>query len=256
MKSKTHLVIPDPHAHYKHDNKRAEWLGSLICDVRPDVVINLGDTWDMPSLSGYDKGKSAVGRTYRADIDSGIDFNVRLWDTVKKAKKKLPKRIFCMGNHEERIGRAINQQPELEGTLSYDDLGLNNYYDEVVHYVGSTPGVVQQDGIQYAHFFTSGVMGRSIGGEHPAYSLLSKEHGSSTQGHSHTMDYCRRPAFGGGSINALFAGCFFSYPSSWAGTAQRYYWPGVIIKRNVDDGHYDPQFISLSSLEKEYGGKK
>ena len=41
--SRTHLVIPDGHAHPDFHNKRAEWLGALIADVKPDVVINIGD---------------------------------------------------------------------------------------------------------------------------------------------------------------------------------------------------------------------
>ena len=54
--SRTHLIIPDPHSHPNHHNKRAEWLGALIADVKPDVVINIGDVADMPSLCSYDKG--------------------------------------------------------------------------------------------------------------------------------------------------------------------------------------------------------
>ena len=41
--TKVHLVIPDPHAHPDHNNNRADWLGQLILDLKPDVVVNLGD---------------------------------------------------------------------------------------------------------------------------------------------------------------------------------------------------------------------
>jgi predicted MPP superfamily phosphohydrolase len=43
---KTHLIIPDPHAHPDFNNDRAVWLGELIKDLKPDVVVNLGDMWD------------------------------------------------------------------------------------------------------------------------------------------------------------------------------------------------------------------
>ena len=58
-KVSSHLVIPDQHAHYQHSNVRAEWLSALIHDLKPDVVINIGDGADMPSLSGYDKGRKS-----------------------------------------------------------------------------------------------------------------------------------------------------------------------------------------------------
>ena len=157
---KTHLVIPDPHAHPDHDNRRADYLAQLIKDVKPDVVINLGDQWDMASLSSYDKGKGTfVGRTYERDINSGLEFSDRLWGPIKRMKKKLPYRVFLEGNHEERIRRAINLSPELAGTLSMEDLDLASNYDTFVPYQGFTPGIIEIDGITYAHYFSSGVMG-------------------------------------------------------------------------------------------------
>ena len=88
-KSNTHLVIPDSHAHPDHHNKRADWLGKLILDLKPDVVVNLGDMWDLPSMSGYDKGKKSFwGRTYKKDIEAGLEFDDRLWHPIRKAKKR------------------------------------------------------------------------------------------------------------------------------------------------------------------------
>jgi hypothetical protein len=182
--TKTHLIIPDPHAHWRHDNSRAELLANLIIDVRPDVVINMGDQWDMPSLSSYDKGlRSFQGRTYQADIAAGLDFSDRLWTPVKARKKKLPRRVFLIGNHEQRIDRALELSPELQGTVAYSDLELEKDYDEVVPYTGkNTPGIIEIDGITYAHYLVSGVLGRPISGEHPAYTLLSKQFTSCTVG--------------------------------------------------------------------------
>ena len=67
--SRTHLIIPDPHAHPDFHNERADWLGKLIKYLKPDVVINIGDAADMPSLCSYDKCTRAFGvRSYRKDI--------------------------------------------------------------------------------------------------------------------------------------------------------------------------------------------
>lgn len=248
-----HLVIPDPHCHPAHDNKRADWLANLIIDIRPDVVVNLGDQFDMASLSGYDKGKrSFVGRSYSQDIQAGIDFSERLWNPVRATKKRMPYRIVFEGNHEHRIERMLDLQPELEGTVGFDDYRFQDYYNDVVRYEGGTPGVREIDGIHYAHYHISGVMGRAISGEHPAYSLLSKLGSSSTVGHLHTTDYCVRTNIDGLKRQALIAGCFFSHDNDWAGVANNLYWRGVIVKRNVENGSYDPEWISLDQLEKEY----
>ena len=248
-----HLVIPDPHAHYKHTNERAIWLGKLIRDVRPDVVINLGDSADMPSLASFDKGRAKFqGRTYRADIDAHNDFQDKLWSTVRSGKKRMPRRVTLIGNHEQRIARALNTQPELAGAVGYNDLQLNRWYDDVVHYAGDTPGVIEIDGVLYAHYFISGVMGRAVGGEHPAYSLLSKNYVSSTQGHTHVFDHCVRTRADGRKIIGLVAGVYQDYESDWAGEANKLWHRGVAIKTSVEDGTYDLRWVSLRALEREY----
>ncbi len=250
----THLVIPDSHAHFQHHNRRAEWLGRLINDRKPDVVVHMGDSADMPSLSSYDRGtKGFQGRTYRADIDAHLDFNDRLWTTVRQAKRKMPKRIFLEGNHEHRIKKAINIQPELEGAISFSDLELDRYYDEIVEYNGRSPGTITVDGITYAHFFISGVLGKSIGGAHPAYSILAKGHGSATAGDLHLLSYEVQTGLGGKRIQGLVAGCYQDYDADWAGNANNLWWRGVVIKRNVSDGNYDPEFISIDQIRKAYG---
>lgn len=250
----THLVIPDPHAHPKFNNKRAEWAGKLILDTQPDVVVVLGDSADMPSLSSYDRGtKSFQGRTYRADVDAHLDFSDRLFSTVRRAKRKLPRFVFLEGNHEHRIKKAINLQPELEGAISFKDLELDRYYNDVIEYNGRSPGVITIDGIAYAHFFISGVMGKPIGGIHPAYSILQKGHNSATAGDLHLLSYNTQTGLGGRRIQGLVAGCYQDYDADWAGESNKLWWRGCVVKRNVDNGTYDPEFISIDCMKKEYG---
>lgn len=252
--SKTVVVIPDSHSIPGRNNDRAIWIGKLIADVKPDMVIHLGDSADMPSLCSYEKGtRNFQGRSYRADVDSHLDFQSKLWDEVRKKKKKLPKRVFLEGNHEHRIEKALDTSPELEGTISFNDLELDYFYDEVVRYKGGTPGVYEDSGIYYAHYFTSGVMGRPVSGEHQAYTLLTKKFASCTQGHTHTYDHCIRTSEGGRVIQGLVAGCFQDYWADWAGEVNNQWYRGCFIKRKVEDGNYDLQQISISSLKKEYG---
>lgn len=254
---KTHLIIPDQHAHPSFNNDRADWIGQLIADVKPDVVINIGDAADMSSLSYHDKGKASFhGRNYGDDIYSHLDFQERMWSPLRKLKKRWPHSVFLEGNHENRIKRALENDPHLKGAISFSDLDLNPYYHEVVEYEGMTPSIYTIDGIAYAHFFISGVMGRAIGGEHPASSLIDKNHMSSTCAHSHTLDFAVKTKVGGQKLMGLVAGCAQDYRAPWAGSSNDLWWSGVIVKRNVCDGVYDPQFISLDALRKEYGSVK
>lgn len=253
--SKTHLVFGDSHAHPGYSNDRADWLGHLICDVRPDVVIDIGDTADFPSLSTYDKGKrSFVGRSYDKDVEAHNEFQDRVWHRVRKSKKKLPRRIRLIGNHEQRIDRCLDLHPELEGTVGYESLQLSRYYDDIVPYEGSTPGTIEVDGVTYTHYFTSGVMGRPLGGEHQAYSILAKNHSSGTQGHSHTFDFSVR-RLGKRQLQGLVSGCYQDYDAPWAGQSNKLWWRGCFIKRGVENGSYDLESVSLKALQREYNAR-
>lgn len=250
----THLIIPDIHCRPEVNNDRADYLSSLISDLRPDVVVNMGDQCDFPSLSSYDQGKrSFVGRTYRADVDSHLDFQSRLWDPVKKAKKKLPRRVFIEGNHEYRIERALDLSPELTNTISFADLDVASFYNDIVRYSGKTPGQIEIDGVTYAHYFVAGISGRPLSGEHHAYSLLAKQYTSCTAAHSHLADYAIRTVANGKKIHGLVAGCYLDYQLDWAGETNKLWWRGVVVKHNVENGTYDPEFISLERLKRIYG---
>ena len=246
-----HLVIPDQHAHPDHNNDRFSWLGKLVADLRPDVVINLGDMADMPSLCTYDKGtKGFEGRRYKLDVDVTIDAQERMFEPIKRAKKKLPRFVLTLGNHEERINRAISSDAILDGTVGMHDLQFKQFGWETYDFLH--PVII--DGIAYSHYFTSGVMGRPVGGENPAKSLLNKQHMSCTAGHTHTLDFASDTNAAGKRMMGMIGGCYIDYASGWNNPqSEDLWWSGVIIKRSVEDGTYDPQFVSINALRKEYG---
>ena len=252
--SRTHLIVPDSHAHPDHNNDRADWLGQLIADVKPDVLIHIGDSADMASLSTYDKGKrSFQGRNYKQDVNSHLDFQERMFAPLKRLKKKLPRTVFCIGNHEHRISRAVDLSPELDGAISLKDLDLESYYDDIVHYSGGTPGVIQIDGISYAHYFVGGIAGRPLGGIHAGYSLATKKFSSATCGHSHLFDTSWHVDLQGNPVIGTVVGCYQDYDNDWAGEVAQLWNRGVVIKRHVENGGYDLEWVRLSSLRKMYG---
>lgn len=248
-----HLVIGDTHAAPGHHNKRAEWLGRLILDEKPDVVVHIGDAADMPSLSSYDKGtKKFEGRTYKADIDAHLDFQDRLWSTVRKQKKALPRTVYCLGNHDQRINKAINLQRELDGLIGLQDLDLDRWYDDIVYYNGTTPGTIAIDGICYAHYIISGSKGLAVSGETHAKSLIMKGLTSCVVGHSHLRDFHNRTDAVGRRLCAVVVGCYFDYYHDYAGNANNMWWRGITVLNSVDNGYFDPKFINLEDIKREY----
>lgn len=255
-----HLIIPDAHVRPGTDHDRFRWLGRFIVDNKPDKIICLGDFADMESLCSYDKGKKNYnGRSYRMDIDAAVAAQEALFEPIwsynamrreGRRKQYRPELHMLLGNHEQRISRAIDlDHVVLEGVISLGDLEYEKFGWTVYPFLDT----VCIDGIVYSHYFISGVMGRAISGENPATMLLNKQHMSCTAGHLHTLDVSRRTRADGVHIRGLIAGCFTENYEEYAGNANDLWWRGIFLKHNVEDGNYDLQEISLDALRKQYG---
>ncbi len=138
-----HLVIPDVQAKPGVPLEHLSWIGRYIADKKPDVIICLGDFADMASLSSYDRGKKSFeGRRYNLDIAAADEAMKLLLRPLReynnhqqevKQKKYKPRMVLTLGNHEERIARACEMQPELDGLMGYHQLPYENW--EVIPYL-------------------------------------------------------------------------------------------------------------------------
>lgn len=257
----SHLVIGDPHARPGVNNDRFEWLGRMALDRRPDVIVCMGDLFDMESLSSYDKGKrSFEGRRYVNDIAAGVgalqrfDQPISTFNELRKSQRKSqyrPRKVFILGNHEERVNRAANLHPELYGTFSYSDFKLVEFGWEIHDYLKP----VEVNGIWYSHYFVSGVKGEAIGGVNIAGSLLSKNMASCIQGHTHILDYATRSRPDGKRMHAFSAGCFLDegQHEPYAFATEFMWWRGVLYLHDVNDGDFDYETVSIRRIREMYG---
>lgn len=253
--SKTVVVLTCAHASPETSNERFNWLGKFLYDIKPDYVVDLGDGADMKSLNSYDTKKpvTLVSQNYEADIDCYNDAQERIRWQFKKHKAKRPRYYGFEGNHENRIRTAISYDPRLEGDkygISFNHLNTNRWFDEYHEYEHSAPSIGHYDGVDYAHFIGSGNYGRPLSGDYHASNLLKKRMKSTTVGHSHKRNLFFRDD---AKAIGLVAGCFKGAPEGWAGQSNLEWWSGVIIKHHLDNGYYEPHFISTKTLEKEYG---
>ena len=220
--------------------------------------MHLGDFADMESLCSYDKGKKCFeGRRYRKDIECAqrgmrrlLAPLTRLNNERRRDKKRLyrPAMHMLLGNHEDRIDRAIQQQPELDGAIGVSDLQYESFGWRVHPFLQA----VTIDGVTYSHYFYNKLSGRP----HPnARLMLAREHTSCTQGHVQVLDYEIQYTGAGQALHGLRVGACYQHDEGYKGPQGNHHWRGVVVKRNVRNGEYDPQFISLSSLRSEYRGK-
>lgn len=252
----THLVIPDIQAKAGHDFTYLNNVGRYIVDKKPDVIIQIGDFADMESLSSYDKGKKSFeGRRYLADIDASHEAMSALLEPLytynynaKRNKKKpyTPKMVMTLGNHEQRILRAVELQPELEGVLDVEHLDFTGYGWEVYPFLE----VAHVDGIAYSHYFTSGTLGRPVTSSR---ALLTKKHQSCVMGHVQTMALSTDYRADGTPILGLFAGCCYEHDEDYLGPQGNAHFRGIHMLYEVSAGSFYHHPISLTYLNKKYG---
>lgn len=254
-----HLIIPDTQAKPGVPLEHMLWLGDYIVDKQPETVIHIGDHWDMPSLSEYDRGKKvAEGRTYAADIAAGnksLDLLMKPIVEHNKERKKRhekqykPRLVFCIGNHEERIARHINANRHLENQIGYQDFNLKKYGFEVHDFLH----IADIDGIAYSHYFPNPNTGRPWGG---AALLRLKNIGFSfTMGHQQGKQQAERYLQDGTAQRALIIGSYYQHDEEYKGPQGNYHWRGVIMKHEVSAGNYDLMEISLGFLQRRYEQK-
>ena len=224
-----------------------EAAGNYIADHRPDVIIHLGDHWDMHSLSEYDRGKlAAEGADYQADIDAGNEAIERLMKQIRKKRGYKPRKIFLIGNHEERILRHINANPILRNKLGYKDFNLKEHGWAVRQF--RTPVLI--DGVAYAHYFYNPNTGKAYGGS--AENMLAKIGFSFTQGHQQGKKIADRPLNNGKTLRGLVVGSFYQHDEEYKGPQANEHWRGCVFKHEVRAGTYCLMELSLDYLLKEW----
>ena len=252
----THFVIPDVQLRPNDNTEFLGRIGKYIVDKQPDVVVCLGDFADMASLSSYDHGTRAFeGRRYRHDIEATHAAMSTLLGPLTEYNRQRrrrhealykPKMVLTLGNHEDRISRATNNDPKLDGTIGIDDLKYESFGWEVHPFLD----VVVIDGIAYSHYFTSGVLGRPCTS---AAAQLSKKHQSCIAGHQQGFQMATGHRADGKQLTSIIAGSCYEHNEDYLGPQGNRHWRGCLMLHNVADGEFDLVQVPLHYLERKYG---
>lgn len=251
-----HLIIPDTQIKPGVPLDHITWASHAIVDYMPDVVVVIGDWWDMPSLSGHVKPGSLESEGLRISLDvtvGNLAMNTLLKPAVtervrrieKKRKQWNPELHYFRGNHEQRIERALNENPKLQGIISYDMLDTSAF---TVH---DFLEIVEIDGIAYSHYFANTHSGRPIGGS--IDNRLNKIGKSFVQGHEQGLLYGIRQFPGQLTRHGLVAGSFYLHDERYRGAQGNDEWRGIVVLNEVQDGRYDIMPLSMDYLQRKYG---
>lgn len=262
MDSKTTLVVGDPHVGDNDNLRRFDILGQYIVDTQPDNIVIMGDFLDLDSLSDYDKNKRAKmeGRRFRKELDTGREAMDRMMSALskyqkhqRKNKKKVysPRKIYLIGNHEDRWERYSDTHAEMKDVVDiYEEIGLYKYKWEVVPY----RKYYYISGIGFTHVPMNG-LNKPVGGV-TALRKATLEHDSSVvYGHSHQFGietFTRRGS--DNQVMAINVGCYFEGIPSYADGSllSEDWWRGLVVLHHVEEGKVDVSTISLETLLATY----
>lgn len=250
------FVLPDVQARDGDDFGFLRSIGKLIVDEKPDVVVQIGDFADCPALSSFDKGKKAFeGRRYRLDIAAAhrameaLLGPLREYNLMRLRNKKgiyKPRLVLTMGNHEERICRAVNSDPMLDGTIGLSDLKYEYYGWEVHPFLR----VVVINGVAFAHYFITGQKGLACS---TAQAQLGKKFMSCVAGHQQGLSTYSAYRADGVRLTSIIAGSCYLHNEDYLGEQGNIaHWRGALMLKSVKDGQFNPEYIPLDDIIEKY----
>jgi hypothetical protein len=242
-----HFVIPDRQAKKGVPLDHNKWLGQAIAEYRPDVLIDLGDNADFPSVSTH----SAVGSMDKEgqrlihDIEVAKEADRIMFEHMGKFR---PKRMIRLrGNHEHRLTRYIESNPVLEGIVGLHLLGDDDW--EIVPFFNGSPGRIEIDGIHYAHYFAGVNNGKPLGGT--AANMLNHIGAPYVQGHRQGYDIGTKQFATGKVIRGIVAGSFYLHDEGFKGQANTHDRCCVVLNE-VEGGRFSEMPLTMTYLCKKY----
>lgn len=238
-----HIVIPDVQAKPGVRLDHLTWVGNYIAEKQPDAIICIGDFADIASLSVYDKGTlRGENKRLQRDLKTSREAMDLLLAPIRAVTDYKPELHLTMGNHEDRLDRFANEHPYLEEVVGSHMLRYEEWGWKVHPFLKP----VEVDGVRYCHYFISGAAGRPVSS---APALLRLQKVSAIMGHNQKTDVAFHPVT---HQWAIFCGCCYLHDEEYLGPQGNDVRRQILVLHEVEDGKFDPMFVSLRFLEKAY----
>ena len=247
MRLPTIFVVGDTQCKQGVDLEYMKWIGYYIARKKPDIIVHIGDNWDLAALSSYDKGQlSAEGKRLHLDIKAGTDGMDLIDAEIAKVQGYHPRKVITFGNHEHRADRFVQENPELEGLIGTEVLAATIPTWEVHPFL--KPVCIH--GINFIHFVPNPMSGKPYGGT--VQNILKNAGASFVMGHKQTLDIALRPTIDGTHQIGVIVGACYQHDEGYKGYTGNNHFRGCVMLTEVQDGHALPSPVSLDYMRKVY----
>lgn len=248
VRKPTIFVIADTQCKQGISLDYMHWVGSYIKRKKPDIIVHIGDHYDMASLSTYDKGQlSAEGKRVKADIEAG-DKGIEIIESyIAQVKGYNPRKVVTLGNHEDRIDRFVNYNPAFEGFIGTDKLAFSKHGWEVYKFLQP----VKICGINFVHYLQNPMTGKPLGGT--ALNRLKTVGESFVMGHQQVYDPAQRPLqLSGGCQIGIIVGACYEHDEGYKGIQGNHHFRGCVMLYECADGYAMHKAITLQHMKEVY----
>lgn len=248
-------MIPDMQVKPGAPTDHINWVAQAIVDYAPDVIVHLGDHWDLPSLNSHVQpgSRELEGQRFAADIEAGnkafADLCRPMETEIGRQRKNRrkpwnPEKHFHEGNHEDRANRIAQADPKWMGHVGSHHCNVRDFEWHPFLKINWI------DGLAYSHFFQNSHSAHAIGGS--VDNRLNKIGASFVQGHEQGKREGSRITASGRTMYGLVAGSCYLHVENYRGRQGQRHWRGIVVLNEVEGGEYDIMPLSLRYLCKKY----
>lgn len=171
LKNGTIIVFSDAHVLPKQDlSVAAKALIHLCSELKPDIVVDGGDTLDFASISKHEKLGWNEQFTVQEELETAAAF-------LKKVQKAAPGShyIHIAGNHDDRFNKILaNKLPQFKGVKGFN----------IIDHLPAGWEYLMSMTVNHNTIFLHAI----AGGVHSGYNNVMKSGMNVVTGHTHQME--------------------------------------------------------------------
>ncbi|HYF57307.1 MAG TPA: metallophosphoesterase, partial [Salinarimonas sp.] len=169
------------------------WLGRLASEHRPERIIQIGDWSTNDSVNQHEDNSTEAAR-YKPKIRDDLDNLLQTHQYFRRgiAEDYRPKLDIVLGNHEQRLERFENANPEAVGTYT---LARDETFAQFGWRTRPYGELFYVEGVGFTHHPTNGA-GRAFGGKTGPQRAANESTVPVVSGHTHRRQVHDSPKIG------------------------------------------------------------
>lgn len=230
------------------DKSRFEYMGLYINEIKPDIVIQIGDFATLDSLNGHIPNETYQGKSKPSFMADMVSFN----EALDAMQIEGAERHCTLGNHERRLYHFEDRAPEAYGMMQCELQKVFERHKWTFSPYGM-PYIV--GGVSFVHCALNS-LGKSYGGKNAENTIANDAIGDWVIGHSHRERMHRAAKLGANNfVKIVNVGC--ALPDGFIEDYARHTltgWSYGISDMTIHNGHIqDYHFVSMNHLDERYG---